>query len=101
MRPRDPGPAKSAGAVTPKRAASDTRDSLQRRFSIAEVAEAFGREPRTIRSWIEKGLLEREKIGNAVFIRADQIEAMLRGSTRKKNPSSIKHKNRLSKNMSK
>jgi hypothetical protein len=73
-------------------------EGLRRRFRIGEVAAAFGCAPRTIRSWIEKGLLEREKVGNAVFIREDQIEAMLLGSARKKNRSNIKHKNRHSKN---
>jgi len=57
--------------------------------------------PRTVRSWIEKGLLEREKIGNAVFIREDQIEAMLLGPTRRKNGNKIKHTIRNSKNTTK
>lgn len=71
---------------------------LRRRFRIAQVAEAFGCAPRTVRSWIEKGLLEREKIGNAVFIREDQIEAMLLAAVQKKNMSNIKHKSQRSKN---
>jgi hypothetical protein len=72
-------PAPSAGSpdAAPPRA-------LAQRFHVAEVAASFGVRPRTVRSWIEKGLLEREKIGNAVFIRADQIEAMLSRGRRKK-----------------
>ena len=64
----------------PDVSASDLSHDLTRRFRIAEVAESFGVRPRTVRSWIEKGLLEREKIGNSVFIRGDQIDAMLRAS---------------------
>jgi uncharacterized protein YjcR len=77
------------------------RGVLRRRFRIAQVAEAFGCAPRTVRSWIEKGLLERENIGNAVFIREDQIEAMLLASTRREKASNLKHKYRISKNTTK
>jgi Helix-turn-helix domain len=74
-------PAASAGSpgAPPPRA-------LAQRFHVAEVAASFGVRPRTVRSWIEKGLLEREKVGNAVFIRADQIEAMLSRGRKKKDP---------------
>ena len=72
-------PAPSAGNSD----AAPPRD-LPQRFHVAEVAASFGVRPRTVRSWIEKGLLEREKVGNAVFIRADQIEAMLSRGRRKK-----------------
>jgi excisionase family DNA binding protein len=50
---------------------------LPQMFSIAEVAEMFGRAPRTIRSWIERGLLKPVKVGNSVFIPQDQIDALL------------------------
>ena len=66
------GPAASDATIQ-----ATSASGLPQRFHIAEVAESFGVRPRTVRSWIEKGLLEREKIGNSVFIRADQIEAML------------------------
>jgi Helix-turn-helix domain len=100
--PRHLAAAKSAQAVTSKHVVPSTSPPgvLRRRFRIAQVAEAFGCAPRTVRSWIEKGLLEREKIGNAVFIREDQIEAMLLGSTRERKSSNMKHKNRRSKNTS-
>jgi excisionase family DNA binding protein len=64
-------------------AALASAPALQSRYRIAEVAEAYGVTPRTVRSWIAKGLLEREKVGNSVFIRADQIEAMLNRRKRK------------------
>ena len=78
---QNPASANSDRSVTPGHGvpATSVPGVLQQRFRIAQVAEAFGRAPRTVRSWIEKGLLEREKVGNAVFIREDQIEAMLRG----------------------
>ena len=75
-------PADQATSAATAQAASAS--GLPQRFHIAEVAESFGVRPRTVRSWIEKGLLEREKIGNSVFIRADQIEAMLLQSRRPK-----------------
>lgn len=89
-KPETPGRARtrSAGkrvkAVSTEPRETSSPGVLPRRFRIAQVAEAFGCAPRTVRSWIDKGLLEREKVGNAVFIREDQIEAMLRGETRQK-----------------
>ena len=99
----NPASANSDRSVTPEHGvpATSAAGVLRRRFRIAQVAEAFGRAPRTVRSWIEKGLLEREKIGNAVFIREDQIEAMLLGNTREKTGSKIKHKRGHSKNTTK
>ncbi len=84
--------------LKPKRAAPAPPEALRRRFRIAQVAEAYGCQPRTVRSWIEKGLLEREKIGNAVFIREDQLQAMVREPKRKNNTRNIRHKDRHSKN---
>ena len=83
---RDRAATQSARAPTSKQVIPvASPEALPRRFRIGQVAEAFGCAPRTVRSWIEKGLLEREKVGNAVFIREDQIEAMVRGLTWKKN----------------
>ena len=45
-------------------------------YSMAEVAEMFGRKPRTIRHWIALGLLKRTKVGNAVFIAEHEIDAL-------------------------
>jgi hypothetical protein len=50
---------------------------LPRMFSMAEVATMFGRAPRTIRSWIARGLLKPIKVGNAVFIPQAQIDALM------------------------
>jgi hypothetical protein len=74
-----PAPATGSPDGAPPRA-------LVQRFRVAEVAASFGVRPRTVRSWIGKGLLEREKVGNAVFIRADQVEAMLSRGRTKKHP---------------
>lgn len=46
-------------------------------YSMAEVAAMFGRRPRTIRSWIARGLLNTVKIGNAVFIPQAQVDALM------------------------
>lgn len=48
-------------------------------FSIAEVAELFGRRPRTIRSWIARGLLRPVRVGRSVFIPGVQVDALLTG----------------------
>lgn len=53
---------------------------LPRMFSMAEVATMFGRAPRTICSWIARGLLKPIKIGNAVFIPQAQIDALMGAS---------------------
>ncbi len=50
---------------------------LPRMLSTAQVAEMFGRAPRTIRSWIDRGLLKPVKVGNSVFIPQAQIDALL------------------------
>lgn len=50
---------------------------LPRLHAVSDVAEMFGRAPRTIRSWIARGLLAPIKVGNAVFIPQDQIDALL------------------------
>ena len=52
---------------------------LPRMLSIAEVAGIFGRRPRTIRDWIARGILQRVKVGNAVFIPQEQVEVLLCG----------------------
>ena len=49
-------------------------------FSIAEVAELFGRSPRTIRDWIARGLLRPVRVGRSVFILKAHVDALLTGS---------------------
>lgn len=53
------------------------REQMPRLHAVSDVAEMFGRAPRTIRSWIARGLLTPIKVGNAVFIPQDQIDALL------------------------
>jgi len=45
--------------------------------SVAEVAEMFGRAPRTIRSWLARGLMRPIKVGRAVFIPQSEVDALL------------------------
>lgn len=52
-------------------------EPLPRLYAVSDLAEMFGRAPRTIRSWIARGLLAPIKVGNAVFIPQDQIDALL------------------------
>ena len=54
--------------------------------SVADVAEMFGRSPRTIRSWIARGIFDPVKVGNAVFIPEAQVEALLRKPKAKPTP---------------
>lgn len=63
------------------------RPALPRMYSIAEIAEMFGRAPRTIRSWIDDGRLRAVKVGNAVFIPESEIDAILVPVSGAKNPS--------------
>jgi len=58
--------------------------------SIAEVAEMFGRAPRTIRSWIERGIFQPVKVGNSVFIPQEQVDALL--CAPKSQKPSVRHK---------
>jgi hypothetical protein len=80
--------ARKRGRLTPKRRSLNELPvpNLPHRFHVGEVAASFGISPRTVRSWHEKGLLEWEKVGNAVFIRTDQIDDMLKRAKEKKKP---------------
>ena len=52
----------------------------QQMLSTAEVAEMFGRSPRTIRNWVARGLLQPVRVGRSVFIPRSQVDALLMGS---------------------
>jgi len=52
-------------------------EQTPRLHAVFDMAEMFGRAPRTIRSWIARGLLTPIKVGNAVFIPQNQIDALL------------------------
>ena len=80
---KEPRPRK---ALIPKPA----QPELPRMLSIADVADIFGRAPRTIRSWITRGIFEPIKVGNAVFIPQEQVDAMLIMPKRSSNPASKK-----------
>lgn len=50
---------------------------LPQLLTVAEFGDVFGRSPRTIRSWIARGLIRRVKVGNSVFIPITEIDALL------------------------
>lgn len=52
----------------------------QQMLSTSEVAELFGRSPRTIRDWIARGLLRPVRVGRSVFILKAHVDALLTGS---------------------
>jgi hypothetical protein len=70
-------PANGPHAMTTALVPNGKATPLPRMFSMAEVATMFGRAPRTIRSWIARGLLKPIKVGNAVFIPQAQIDALM------------------------
>ena len=51
--------------------------ALPRMYSMTDIATMFDRAPRTIRSWISRGLLRPIKVGHAVFIPSAQIDTLL------------------------
>ena len=65
----------------PPRPKPVTRE-LPRMLSVVDVAEIFGRAPRTVRSWIARDIFQPIKVGNAVFIPQEQVDALLGGSKR-------------------
>lgn len=79
-RPKAP---KAASAESPEEGSRQAPD-LPRLLSVAEVGEIFGRAPRTIRSWIARGLLRPVKVGHSVFIPMSEVESLI--SAPKKRP---------------
>ena len=52
---------------------------LPKMFSIGEIAEMFGRSPRTIRDWVTHGLLQPVRVGRSLLISKAQVDALLTG----------------------
>ena len=50
--------------------------AIARPLSLREVAELFGRTPRTIRNWIKAGLLTPLPIPRGPYFDRDQIRAL-------------------------
>ena len=78
--------------ASPKKSAAPT---LPRMFTMAEIAEMFGRAPRTIRSWIADGRLQAVKVGNAVFVPQAQIDTLLStpNTPKQRSPKSARNSN--------
>ena len=58
-----------------------SKPSLPRLYSVEEVCTIFSRKPRTIRAWCRSGHLNPVRVGKAVFFRAEDIDAILNGSS--------------------
>jgi excisionase family DNA binding protein len=61
------------------RSSTDPQHLGQQVLSTADVAEVFGRSPRTIRDWVARGLLQPVRVGRSVFIPKVQVDALLTG----------------------
>lgn len=46
-------------------------------LSTAEIAAAFGRSPRSMRRWVERGYLVPVRIGGAVFFRVEDVRRLI------------------------
>ena len=46
-------------------------------YTVAQVAEGFGRSELTIRRWIKAGRLRAVRIGGAWYVPADEVHALL------------------------
>jgi excisionase family DNA binding protein len=55
----------------------DTSTAIQTLVTIAEAGRLFGRDNRTIRRWLQKGLLPAVRIGRSAFIPADEVSALI------------------------
>ena len=61
----------------------NSRGDVPEVLTIAQVADMFGRKPRTVRSWIADGLLPHLKIGRSVFVPADALAEMVANAATK------------------
>jgi excisionase family DNA binding protein len=46
-------------------------------YTVAQVAEGFGRSELTIRRWIKAGRLKAVRIGGTWYVPADELDALL------------------------
>jgi excisionase family DNA binding protein len=47
-------------------------------YTVAQMAEGFGRSELTIRRWIKAGRLKAVRIGGSWYVPGDELEALLR-----------------------
>jgi excisionase family DNA binding protein len=55
-------------------------------YTVAQVAEGFGRSELTIRRWIKAGQLRAVRIGGAWYVPADEVHALLHPEERESDP---------------
>ena len=87
MAPRDFGPpAEPSGVNAPTGwdegviappSIPDGSAALPTVMSTAEIAAAFGRSPRSMRRWVERGYLVPVRIGGAVFFRVEDVRRLI------------------------
>jgi len=65
----------ASSADTP--ASATETEPLPGLLSTAEIAERFGRSPRTMRRWVERGYLVPVRVGGAVFFRVEDVRELI------------------------
>jgi excisionase family DNA binding protein len=50
---------------------------LRLAYTVAQIAEGFGRSELTIRRWIKSGRIKAVQIGGVWYIPADEVDALL------------------------
>lgn len=65
------------GFPADSQATAKETDPLPALLSTAEIAEQFGRSPRTMRRWIRCGYLVPVRVGGAVFFRVEDLRQLI------------------------
>jgi len=76
----DPSPNEERSTVLADTEIARVSSAIKQRLqvlSIQEVAEIFGRSPRTIRDWIHSGKLRAIRVGRMPFVSLAEMEALL------------------------
>ena len=70
-------PAPCGVAAAPMRATGDGAAPVPDMLSTQELAAKFGRSPRTIRRWAQRGDLVPIRVGGGVFYRAEDVRRLI------------------------
>lgn len=66
-----------AGVIAPPSIPDGAAVRIPTMLSTAEIAAAFGRSPRSMRRWVERGHLVPVRIGGAVFFRVEDVRRLI------------------------